>query len=98
MATATKKPRKRAKQTLIKEVEELRHPKLDAMFEDRAEHTAELSSLRSKVGEINEEIREYMEEHNLKEYRHDDYKAEFEEGEPTLKISKIKEPKPEPAK
>lgn len=99
MTTATKpKPKKkRARQVLIKEVEDLRHPKLDDMFDERADKSGDLSSLRSQIGEINESIREYMEENKLESYEHGGYKAVFEEGQPELVIKKIKEPKPEPA-
>lgn len=96
-ATATKPKKKRARQVLIKEVEALRHPALDEMFEDREDEASKISKARTKLGEINENIKEYMEEHNLEVYEAVGYKAVFQEGETEFVITKIKEPKPEPA-
>jgi hypothetical protein len=67
------------------------------MIDEREEYASEISSARSKLGEINEQIQDYMTEKKLESYEHGSYRLSFEEGEPELVIKKIKEPKPEPA-
>jgi hypothetical protein len=96
MATATaKKPKKRAKakQVHIKEIEEERITDLDDAIDERAEIAEERAALNSKLQSANLKIGELMEENDLKSYRHGNYVAAYEEGEPELKIKKIKEPK-----